>query len=953
MTARTTATLPAAVTTSALSAVGARFSKGLLDVTGDALDNNLAVSRNAAGQLLVNKGAIAISGGTPTVANTVLVMLTGDAGNDVLAIDESLGALPAAGMIGGAGNDSLTGGSGNDRLSGNEGNDVVNGKGGADLLSGGDGNDTIIGGDADDTMLGEGGDDRLIWNPGDDSDLVEGGDGIDTAEVNGGNGAERFTITTTGLRVHIDRVDPAPFKVDAGTIERIALNANGGDDVIDASGLQAASAVQLTVDGGAGNDSITGSQAADVMIGGDGNDILDGKRGNDTALMGAGDDRFTWNPGDGSDVLEGQAGLDTMVFNGAAGNEQMSFEANGGRVRFFRDIGNIVMDNDDVEVGVVAALGGTDTITVGDMTGTDQTLVRVDLAGTLGGTAGDGAADTVNVRGTQGKDTVSIAPQAGGGVQVSGLAATTVVTNADAGDVIRVLGEGGDDTLTSNESSGALPALALDGGAGNDAVTGGSGADQIDGGLGNDTLLGKGGADVMRGGDGNDILTGGDADDQMFGEGGNDRLIWNPGDDTDLVEGGDGTDTAEVNGGNGAERFTITTVGARVHIDRIDPAPFKVDAGTIESIALNTNGGDDVIDASGLQAASAVQLVVDGGAGNDSITGSQAADLFIGGDGNDSIDGKRGNDTALMGAGDDRFTWNPGDGSDVLEGQAGLDTMVFNGAAASEQMSFQANGGRVIFTRDIGNILMDNDDVEVGEIAALGGSDIITVNDLSGTDQTLVRIDLAATLGGTVGDGQFDRVNVVGTAGDDVATVSNDASGLHVDGLAASVVVTRFEDGTDRLTVSMLAGDDVIDASAATVDLVLEGGAGNDILIGGAGDDVLDGGDGDDVLLGGGGNDTFIGGEVTIQGFTAGAASSDKIDLRAFAKTFDAFDDVLAHARQRGGMVELDLGNGEQMNLLGVRMADLVADDFVFGQVTLVGTAAIDAHDAAFADGLF
>ena len=47
----------------------------------------------------------------------------------------------------------------------------------------------------------------------------------------------------------------------------------------------------------------------------------------------------------------------------------------------------------------------------------------------------------------------------------------------------------------------------------------------------------------------------------MFGEAGNDRMIWNPGEGTDPFEGGDGTDTAEVNGGNGAEIFTITANG--------------------------------------------------------------------------------------------------------------------------------------------------------------------------------------------------------------------------------------------------------------------------------------------------------------------------------------------------------------------------------------------------------
>src|SRR4029077_3368258 len=112
------------------------------------------------------------------------------------------------------------------------------------------------------------------------------------------------------------------------------------------------------------------------------------------------------------------------------------------------------------------------------------------------------------------------------------------------------------------------------------------------------------------GGDGNDTLTGGDGDDQMFGEAGDDRMIWNPGDDTDLVEGGDGTDTAEVNGGNGAEVFTLTANGARVRFDRVTPAPFSLDIGTTENFVLNMNGGDDVFPA-GNGLASLINVTVD------------------------------------------------------------------------------------------------------------------------------------------------------------------------------------------------------------------------------------------------------------------------------------------------------------------------------------------------------
>ena len=100
----------------------------------------------------------------------------------------------------------------------------------------------------------------------------------------------------------------------------------------------------VTLDGGPGDDTLLGGDGADVLIGGSGDDQVTGGRGADTAFLGSGQDTFTWNPGDGSDTVEGQDGRDAMQFNGANVNEQMSVSANGRRVRFTRDVGNITMD---------------------------------------------------------------------------------------------------------------------------------------------------------------------------------------------------------------------------------------------------------------------------------------------------------------------------------------------------------------------------------------------------------------------------------------------------------------------------------------------------------------------------------------------------------------------------------------------------------------------------------
>src|SRR5262245_45588833 len=108
-----------------LFAVTASFlaGTGQLSVIGDSLDNTITISRNAAGQILVNNGAVAVQGGTPTIANTALIQVFGQSGNDNISLNEATGALPVALLLGGGGNDTLTGGSGNDQVFGEAGND--------------------------------------------------------------------------------------------------------------------------------------------------------------------------------------------------------------------------------------------------------------------------------------------------------------------------------------------------------------------------------------------------------------------------------------------------------------------------------------------------------------------------------------------------------------------------------------------------------------------------------------------------------------------------------------------------------------------------------------------------------------------------------------------------------------------------------------------------------------
>jgi Ca2+-binding RTX toxin-like protein len=489
---------------SASAATTATFNAGVLTVFGDSAANNIRISRDAAGRILVNNGAVTVAGGTPTVANTSLIRVLGLAGNDVLSLDATNGELPAAHLFGGADNDNLTGGSGADELFGQAGNDSLLGRGGNDLLFGGSENDTATGGDGDDQAFGQGGDDVMIWNPGDDTDLNEGGNGIDSIEINGANGAEQFSATANVSRVRFDRVNPAPFAIDIGTSEKLVVLANGGDDTFSASG-DISALIALTVDGGAGNDTIRGSNGPDVLLGGDGNDSIDGNQGDDVAFLGAGDDTFQWDPGDGNDTIEGQDGTDTMLFNGANVNENMDVSANGPRVRFSRDIANITMDLDNVESIVAKTLGGADDLVVNELSGTDVVNVVADLGAAGGGD--DDAPDNVVVNGTNGDDVAAVTGT-GPNAQVGGLSALVSVSGAIAGnDRIAVNGLAGADVLDASGLSADSTLLTLDGGDGDDVLIGSEG---------NDVLLGGPGDDVLIGGPGNDTIDGGPGDNVVL-----------------------------------------------------------------------------------------------------------------------------------------------------------------------------------------------------------------------------------------------------------------------------------------------------------------------------------------------------------------------------------------------------------------------------------------------------
>jgi Bacterial Ig-like domain (group 3)/RTX calcium-binding nonapeptide repeat (4 copies) len=503
-----------------MPAVTASFSAagGLLRVVGDELDTTVVVSRDAAGTILVNNGTVAIQGDPgATVANTRMIIMVGAGGNDNLSVDETNGAMPAASIFGGDGNDVLIGGSGNDFIDGGAGNDMV--------------------------FLGAG-DDTFQWNPGDASDTVDGQAGFDRMVFNGSDAAEQFDLSANGNRVRLTR-DVGNVIMDLNGVEAIDLNALGGadtitvndqsatdlvdvnldlngsagsgdgqDDVVSVNGTNGDDSVQiaavdngtnivvgglsskvnitgaegtsdtLTVNALGGNDtvnasllpanliglSLNGGAGNDTIAGSQGDDLVNGGAGDDVALMGNGNDTFVWNPGDGSDIIDGGPGSDMLVFNGSDAAENFDLSADGNGVRFTRDVGSVTMEFVRVETIDVNALGGADTITVNDLTATDLTAVNLNLNSSAG--SGDGQSDAIIVNATNGDDHVQILPFANKTrVAVLGLSSRVNIAGSDGtADHLTVNTLGGHDSVDASNLPANLIGLTVNLGDGQAAA---------------------------------------------------------------------------------------------------------------------------------------------------------------------------------------------------------------------------------------------------------------------------------------------------------------------------------------------------------------------------------------------------------------------------------------------------------------------------------------------------
>jgi hypothetical protein len=227
-----------------------------------------------------------------------------------------------------------------------------------------------------------------------------------------------------------------------------------------------------------------------------------------------------------------------------------------------------------------------------------------------------------------------------------------------------------------------------------------------------------------------------------------------------------------------------------------------------DRLRVNGNGGQDIISAS----TDAMALTLDAGDGGGTLLGGPGDDVLIGGDEFDDVKGGRGDDVASMGDSFDRFSWAPGDGSDTVDGGSSRDSLFFAGSADAER--FELAGDR--FTRDVGGIVMDLDEIEVIDAVAGPGADTFRIG-----DGDVGELNASLSPGGGAADA--DRVEIAGTEGaDDVAVTGRKVvfGSVTVTGLPVKLGISFAQAAFDTLAIDTLGGDDRVDTSGLGADVI-------------------------------------------------------------------------------------------------------------------------------------
>jgi Ca2+-binding RTX toxin-like protein len=837
--------------------------------------------------------------------------------------------------------------------------------------------DTLEGGLGNDTLIGQDGSDTYVFTAGDGQDVIEdnGFNDTDRIVIHGYTPANVILSTTAagsndlviGFQGSTDTIT-AMNTLDEDAYDRIEQIVFNDGTIWSSADVRANLYAQQTTDGG------------DVLWGFKPNDTLDGGLGDDTISGRDGSDTYVFTAGDGQDVIEENGFNDTdrivihgytpanlilSFLNGTADGLVITFAGSTDRITVINTLGGDAYDQvetitfDDGTIWSIPALVITDMIgTNGNdlLTGTanSEHMFGFDGNDVLDGGAGD---DTLE--GGSGDDTLSGNVGAdifigGDGVDTADFTYSTAAFTAD-------LTLGTVDWGTSTETLSSIENLigskgdnTLIGDVGNNRLDGHDGDDNLQGGAGDDTLSGGIGTDTLDGGDGIDTLSvayssanwaidlsannaggetalnfenveGSQGDDTITGDDGANRLDGRQG--IDILNGGLGDDT--LIGGSGSDTFAFGSNWGNDIITDFDPTNEKIDiaaAGlTYADLAISQAGSDVLVsDGSGntitLLNTDAASLSEDNFVGFSAapvvLTGTSGADLLVGGAGDDTLIGNNGNDT-LMGEDGDDFI-SGGSGLDRLDGGAGNDTVTYSYSTVSTNIDLTAGTAATETITGFENAIGTQ-----GSEQIVGTSGANMLDGQKG-DDTLIGGDGDDTLLGDLGNDSIsggegndfisggsglDRLD--GGAGNDTVTYSYSTVATNIDltaGTAGTETITGFENAIGTQAGERIAGTDGAN--------MLDGQAGNDTLVGGSGDDTL---------TGGGGTDTFVFGDGWGQDLITDFTDGEMLDLSSSSLTFADLT-----ISQAGADVLITDGAGNQILLAGIDASTITETDFTF-----------------------
>ena len=708
-----------------------------------------------------------------------------------------------------------------------------------------------------------------------------------TVRIDLGAGDDTADATVANRRHVIDGGDGDD--TITGSSRNDDLNGDGGEDTL--KGL----AGKDKINGGAGNDDIEGGADDDTITGGSGNDTIDGGTGNDTMSGGTGDDTYTVDStsdvvtelvGEGTDTVQSSAS-----FTLGANIENLTLTGSSNINGTGNTLANTIAGssgNNTLDGGA-----GADTMSGGD--GDDIFIV-------------DNSSDTVSENAAEGTDEVQSSVSFTLGANIENLTLT------GSGDI-----DGTGNTL-ANTIAGNSGNNKLDGGAGADTMSGGAGDDTFviddagdviseNAGEGTDTVqssitttlgshfenltltgsgdingTGNSAENTLVGNSGNNTLDGGTGADTMSGGGGDDTFVVDDAGDTvsELAAGGTDTVQSSVNHVLSANVENLTLTGTAA--TGTGNAENNILTGNASVNTLSGLGGDDtyfvqnttdaVVEAAGGGTDTVNSTVTyeidDADVENLTLTGSGNIDA-TGNSANNTLVGNSGNNTLDGGAGAD--TMSGGDGDDIFIVDNSSDTVSENAAEGTDTVQ-----SSVTFTlgTNVENLTLTGS----GDINGTGNSGANTIVGNSGNN----------TLnGGTGADA------MTGGDGDDVFVVDN----------SSDTVSENAAGGTDTVQSSV-----AFTLGANFENLTLTG-SGNISGTGNGDGNTITGNSGNNTLAGLGGADTIIGGDGTDTASYAASGSGVTIALDGSAGTGgDAAGDTLATIENLTGSAFADTLTG-------------------------------------------